>query len=137
MHRLNRLPPLSLILLLLAGCVSDPVTVAPTPPPSYERLGVAEGRACGSIGFLFTAYNIVPIRLNSRVERAYQRALESVPGATSLVNVTYAEDWFWWVGGSAKCVTLSVFGSTIAMSWLSRELNCAAHTFPFWSKVIP
>ena len=107
MRHLDRLSSLLLSLLLLAGCVSDPVTVAPTPPPSYERLGVAEGKACGSIGFLATAYNIVPLWLNGRVDRAYQRALASVPGATSLINVTYVEDWFWWVGGSTKCVTIT------------------------------
>ena len=93
--------------LLLAGCVSEPVTVAPTPPPTFQRLGTAEGKACGSLGVLATAYYVVPMMLNSRVERAYQRAVASVPGATGLINVTYQEDWFWWLIGTARCVTVT------------------------------
>ena len=45
--------------------------------------------------------------LNGRVESAYQRALESMPGATALLNVTVSEDWSWWVIGTARCTTLS------------------------------
>src|SRR2546423_1633664 len=67
--------------------------------------GVLYFRTLG-IGFLATAYNFVPLMLNSRVERAYQRAVASVPGATGLVNVTYKEDWYWFVLGSARCVTV-------------------------------
>jgi len=54
-----------------------------------------------------TAYYFIPVLLNSRVERAYQRALESVPGSTSLVNVTLEEYWLWWVIGTARCVTIT------------------------------
>jgi len=93
--------------VLLTGCVSEPVNVAPAPPAKFERLGAAEGKACGSLGILVTAYYVVPMMLNGRVERAYQRAVESVPGATGLINVTYQEDWFWWVIGTARCVTIS------------------------------
>lgn len=45
--------------------------------------------------------------LNSRVERAYAGAVQSVPGATGLVNVTMKENWFWWVLGSTRCVTIT------------------------------
>src|ERR1041384_3840531 len=96
-----------LLSMFLAGCQSDPVTVAPTPPEKFERLGTAEGKACGSLGILGTAYYVVPMMLNGRVERAYQKAVASVPGATGLINVTYQEDWFWWVIGTARCVTIT------------------------------
>ena len=99
--------PVLLIVALLGGCASEPVNVAPAPPPSFERLGAATGEACGSLGILATAYYLIPIGLNSRVERAYQRAVASIPGATALVNVTYQEDWFWWLIGTARCVTIS------------------------------
>jgi hypothetical protein len=94
-------------IVVLEGCESVPVNVAAAPPPTFQRLGPAQGEACGSIGILATAYNFIPILLNERVERAYQRALASVPGATGLINVTYEEDWFWWVIGTARCVKLT------------------------------
>jgi hypothetical protein len=40
------------------------------------------------------------------VELAYQRALASVPGSKALINVTMQEDWYWWVIGTARCVTI-------------------------------
>jgi hypothetical protein len=93
--------------ILLGGCESGFVKVAPQPPEKYERLGPASGTGCGTLFIDGTAYNFIPVLLNERVERAYAKALESVPGATALINVTMSEDWFWWVVGSTKCVTIS------------------------------
>ena len=81
--------------------------VSPQPPAEYARLGPAEGKACGSLGVVATAYYVIPMGLNGRVERAYANALESVPGATALVDVTYSEDWTWWLIGTARCVTIT------------------------------
>ncbi len=91
----------------LAGCASGFTTVAPTPPQQYSHLGKATGSACGSLLIDGTMFNFIPIMLNSRVERAYQNAVNSVPGATGLINVTMEENWFWWVIGSTRCVTVS------------------------------
>lgn len=93
--------------LVLGGCASEFTKVAPQPPEQFTKLGAASGTACGTLFIDGTAYNFIPVLLNERVERAYAKALESVPGATALVNVTYSEDWFWWVVGSTKCVTIS------------------------------
>lgn len=95
------------VLVLLGGCASEFTKVAPQPPEKYERLGPASGTGCGTLFIDGTAYNFIPVLLNSRVERAYAKALESVPGATALVDVTMSEDWFWWVLGSTKCVTIT------------------------------
>ncbi|HEY0821047.1 MAG TPA: hypothetical protein VGD46_19835 [Rhizobacter sp.] len=92
---------------LLAGCASTPFTIAPLPPTKYQVLGKAEGKACGSLGFLATAYYVAPIGLNSRVERAYQEALASVPGATRLVNVSITEDWQWLLLVTMRCTTIT------------------------------
>ena len=89
---------------VLGACSSPLTTIAPTPPAQYEALGKASGKACGSLGLVATAYYVVPMGLNSRVERAYAEALASVPGATSLINVSVREDWYWWVLGTARCV---------------------------------
>lgn len=97
----------SLALALLSGCASTPTTVAPAPNPGFTQLGNAAGEACGSMGLLGTATNFVPMALNSRYERAYQTALESVPGATGLINVTLQEDWIWWLFGTSRCVKVT------------------------------
>lgn len=92
--------------ILLGGCASGFTNVAPTPPKEYQRLGAATGSGCGSLGILATAYYFVPMGINSRVERAYTHAVASVPNATALVDVTIEEDWYWWLLGTARCVTV-------------------------------
>lgn len=93
--------------LFFGGCVSGFQTVAPKAPEKFEKLGPATGSACGTLVGGPTAYNAIPILLNSRVERAYQNALESVPGSNALIDVTMQENWFWWVIGSTRCVTIA------------------------------
>lgn len=94
------------VFMLGTGCASGFRTVMPQPPEKYEKLGPASGSACGSMLIGPTAYNFIPVMLNSRVARAYQQALDSVPGSTALINVTMQEDWYWWVIGTARCVTI-------------------------------
>jgi hypothetical protein len=89
------------------GCSTSFTKIAPEPPENYERLGFAHGKATGSLGILGTAYYFIPMGLNSRIDKAYDRALESVPGATSLINVTYQESWYWWLIGTARTVSIS------------------------------
>lgn len=91
---------------VLGACSSGFTTVAPTPPEQFERLGNAKGTACGSLGLLATAYYVVPMGLNGRVARAYSDAVASIPGATSLIDVSVQENWYWWVLGTARCVTV-------------------------------
>ena len=97
---------IAVFILVCTGCASGFRTILPQPPEKYERLGPASGSACGSMLIGPTAYNFIPVMLNSRVARAYQQALESVPGSTALINVTMQEDWYWWVIGTARCVTI-------------------------------
>ena len=92
---------------VLGGCASTAYNVTPLPPANYQVLGKASGKACGSLGILSTAYYAIPMGLNSRVEDAYQEAVKSVPGATSLINVQMQEDWYWWFIGTARCVTIT------------------------------
>lgn len=105
--KITRLCAAILVASQLAACASAPFTIAPMPPAKYQVLGRAEGKACGSLGFLATAYYVAPIGLNTRVERAYQEALASVPGATSLVNVNIVEDWNWALVVTMRCTTIT------------------------------
>jgi hypothetical protein len=91
----------------LAGCASAPFNVAPMPAAGYERLQQASGTACGALGILATGYYFIPMGLNSRVERAWAAALESVPGATSLVDVQMHEDWHWIFVATNRCTTIT------------------------------
>ncbi|MBV1959494.1 MAG: hypothetical protein KUG53_02055 [Pseudomonadales bacterium] len=91
---------------LLTGCSSTSTMVSALPPEHYEILGPTEGSAAGSLGMVSTAYYVIPMGLNSRTERAYSRAIEKVPGATGLIDVTYDESWLWWVIGTARTVTI-------------------------------
>ena len=95
------------LIIALSGCSSKEVTIENKQPEKYEVLGKATGTGSGSIAIGPTAYNFIPMGLNSRSERAYENALKSVPGATSLINVTYSEDWFWWVIGTNRTVTVT------------------------------
>lgn len=96
-----------LISILASGCSTGFTKIAPLPPKSYEKLGPATGKACGSLGIVSTAYYFIPMGINSRVAKAYDRALHSVPGATALVDVSYQESWYWWLIGTARCVTIT------------------------------
>lgn len=111
MSRYNQTTKIWLLVLtlmsLLSNCSSTSQIVYKTPPQKYERLGRVTGSATGSLGLLATAYYVIPMGLNSRVERAYERALLQAPGATSLINVTYDESWYWWLLGTARTVTIS------------------------------
>ena len=97
------------ILIVLSGCASNFKNIAPLPPEKYEKLGQVTGTACGSLVSLGggTAYYFLPIMLNSRIDRAYEEALQSTKGATSLIDVTIDEYWLWWVLGTSRCVTIT------------------------------
>jgi len=94
-------------LMMFSGCSSHQVMIEKAPPAKYEKIGVAKGEGTGSLGLAATAYYFIPMGLNSRSERAYDNALQSVPGATSLINITYQEDWFWWILGTGRTVTIT------------------------------
>ena len=98
---------LVLSVFLVSGCSSGPTMISPQPPAQYERLGPATGKASGSLGIVSTAYYVIPMGLNSRVAKAYDEAVASVPGATGLVDVTYEESWAWWLIGTGRTVTIS------------------------------
>jgi len=107
------LRPSILVALLVAatvfvgGCSSRFTNIAPEPPKKFEKLGHVSGTASGSLFILGTPGNFIPVVLNSRVARAYNNALESVPGATGLMDVTIKENWFWWLLGSTRSVTIT------------------------------
>lgn len=99
--------PLAILCTALTSCSSELHTIYKTPPAKYEKLGRVSGSATGSLGVVSTAYYAIPMGLNTRTERAYADALSKAPGATSLIDVSYQESWYWWVIGTARTVTIS------------------------------
>lgn len=95
------------VMVLMSGCASAPVTLAKLPPEKYKVIGKASGRACGTIGVFGPAITFIPFDLNSRIERAQQAALRSVPGATGLINVELQDDWYWWYLATTRCTTIA------------------------------
>jgi hypothetical protein len=92
---------------LVYGCSSDRIVITSAPSDNFQRLGQVKGAACGSLGIISTAYYFIPMGLNGRYERAYNEAIAKAPGATGLIDVTLSEDWFWWIIGTARCVTIT------------------------------
>lgn len=91
---------------ILSGCSSTYTMVSATPPEKYEVLGTSTGSATGSLGLFATAYYAIPMGLNSRTERAYFKAIAKYPESTGLIDVTYSENWVWWLVGTARTVTI-------------------------------
>jgi len=98
---------LAMFIPIVFGCSSGRTVITAAPADNYQRLGQVEGKACGSLGIVSTAYYVIPMGLNGRYERAYSEALAKAPGATGLIDVTLSEDWFWWVIGTARCATIT------------------------------
>ena len=95
-----------LLLVAATGCSSAWVRVAPEPVGTVKRLANVEGTGCGSLFLLFPFTDVFPMGLNSRVQSAYDEALEEAEGATAVVDVSIEESWFWWILGTTRCVTV-------------------------------
>ena len=105
--RSRRLRLIAAATLLSAACQSPLVNMAPRPPAEYEKLGGVEAEACGHLYLILPWHQIYASGLMERVERAYEQAVASVPGATGLVNVVHQERWYWWGLASARCTKIS------------------------------
>jgi hypothetical protein len=89
MPRVNAAVVLSLLLVLVAGCVSEPLRIQMRPKSDYEELGQGQGRATGIMLF-----NLIPLGQNERYVRAYEAAVQS-RGGDALLNPEISERWFW------------------------------------------
>ena len=88
---------LGAMVLVAVGCSSHPVRVGTPPPASYEVIGLRFASECGVLLF-----DLIPIGINDRVERAYDRILRS-NGATALYNPTIRDNWYWIGIGDLLC----------------------------------
>ena len=93
--------------ILLSSCTSEFIPLTPRLGADSAKLGHATGRACGMVIPYAGAEQFLPIGVASRGERAYDRALASVPGAVALRDVEIRDDWLWPVVGLHICTTIS------------------------------
>jgi hypothetical protein len=77
------------VMVLAAGCASEPLKIDMRPKSNYEELGEGEGRATGIMLF-----NFIPIKQNERFVNAYDAAVKS-RGGDALLNPEISERWFW------------------------------------------
>jgi hypothetical protein len=77
------------------------------PHVKYKILGRVAGIGCGTLALACVVINFIPINDDSRLARAYQQAVGTLPGATSLINVDVREDWFWWVIATTRCTLVT------------------------------
>ncbi|MGH2899905.1 MAG: hypothetical protein ACRDMZ_14620, partial [Solirubrobacteraceae bacterium] len=83
----------ALALAGLPACSSEWVDLSPLPPPTYEKLGPAEGEACATNLLALPWHQILAFGGTDRLERARAAAVASVPGATGLLDVSLQENW--------------------------------------------
>jgi hypothetical protein len=96
---------LSLLAVLAAGCVSQPLKIQTRPNASYQELGEGEGNYTGIMLF-----NVIPIGQNDRFVKAYEAAVQS-KGGDALLNPEITERWFW--GYILNGYTTTVKGTVI------------------------
>ncbi|TGK14236.1 hypothetical protein [Leptospira stimsonii] len=94
-------------------CSSDHILLQPVLTGNEKTLGDVKGKACGFVGFPYPAFTLlpihyfIPIRQTSKIERAYQNALEQIPGTKAIKNIKIEEFWFWGILGNFQCLTIS------------------------------
>jgi hypothetical protein len=73
-------------------------------PESYFEVGQGSAESCGLL------FGPIPIRVNNRTFRAYDRALENSGGAVGLTNTTVTDSWFWTPIGVFLCTEVTGTG---------------------------
>ena len=71
----------------LMGCVSYPVVVGPRPPQHLDIGEKVSGSACGLL-----LWGMIPIRTNSRTQRAYDQACGGSHGGLTDTHIRYS--WY-------------------------------------------
>ena len=109
-----RLPPsvhlrvyVAVVGLAFTGCTSRATLVARRPPASAHIVGASRGSACGAVLF-----GIIPLGVNTRVARAYDKALTSAPGSVVLME-TWVRDRWYTVPGIAHLLCFDVVGTAV------------------------
>jgi hypothetical protein len=85
----------------ISGCSGALTPVGPKPPESYASVGPATGSACG-----FLLFDLIPLGINDRVERAYAEALRR-DSATALLDTKITNSWYYVFFGVVHCTEVA------------------------------
>ena len=99
--RLRRIACGLAMLGVIGACSGPYTTIAPRIPDSAELGARTSGSACGLVLF-----NVIPIGINDRAERAYRNALEPTK-ATALGDVSVVDGWYYILIGEVLCAEVS------------------------------
>lgn len=88
--------------MLMGGCAGNPVTLKsfPVKDVSLESARPISAEACG-----FQLLLLIPISINSRLERAYSELAEKA-GRDSIANLSVEEYWRYAFVGTTYCTRL-------------------------------
>lgn len=107
LRRARRAAAVAVLPFALAACESNFTMVAPDVRGATTRTGPAEGSAYSNLALAYPPYAcFLPWGWQDRAQLAYDRAVGSAPGATTLSDVTIAEDWTWWLLGTSRKLTI-------------------------------
>lgn len=82
-------PLAALLLLISAGCASQPLKIANPANRPYDVVGEGTGKATGLMVF-----GVIPVGQNQRFVKAYDIAVKS-KGGDALIDPVISEKWFW------------------------------------------
>ena len=88
--------------LLLSGCVGGPVTLKSFPATDVV---VASGRPISADACGFQLLLLLPLGVNSRLERAFEE-LQEKAGNDQIANLTIEENWGYGFVGTVYCTKL-------------------------------
>lgn len=90
------------------ACRSSFLPIAPALPDHYVETGTGSGSACGVV------LVAIPIRVNNRILRAYDQALQRAGTtwrrADGLTNTTVTDSWTWTPFGVFLCTKITGTG---------------------------
>jgi hypothetical protein len=88
--------------LLLTACAGTPVTLKSFPASEVNQ---ASGRAISAEACGFQLLLLIPISINSRLERAYEELKEKA-GYDNIANLSIEESWKYAFVGTVYCTRL-------------------------------
>lgn len=93
---------ISAVTLCICGCSGSPITVKSV---TSKDLALNSGRSISAEGCGFQLLLFIPIKINSRLERAFEE-LNQKAGSDAIANLSIEEAWTYGLVGTMYCTTL-------------------------------
>ena len=93
---------ISAVILFICGCTGSPISVKSV---TSKDVDLNSGRPVSAEGCGFQLLLFIPIKINSRLERAFEE-LNQKAGNDMIANLSIEEDWTYGLVGTLYCTTL-------------------------------